>query len=66
MTSTFSNHAARAAGLAGVVLGWRPAEFWAATPEELASVLAAMMPDPSDAPVTAASLKKLQERYPDG
>ena len=63
---SFATHAARAAGLAGVVLGWRPGEFWATTPEELASVLAAMMPDASDAPVTAAALSQLQEQYPDG
>ena len=63
---TFSASAARAGGLACLVLGWRPAEFWAATPEELASVLAALTPDAGDQPVTAAALSQLQEQYPDG
>ena len=30
---------ARLAGLAGALLGWRPDEFWRATPAELAAVL---------------------------
>jgi hypothetical protein len=62
----FSNHAARASGLAGVVLGWRPAEFWAATPEELCALMTALMPDGSDAPVTSATLQQMQEHFPDG
>ena len=33
--------AARLAGLAGAVLGWRPGEFWDATPAELAALLKA-------------------------
>ncbi len=63
---SFSNHAARLAGLAGVALGWRPAELWSATPEELATVLLALMPDASDTPVTSATLQQMQEHFPDG
>ena len=63
---SFAACAARLSGLASVVLGWRPAEFWAATPEELALVLAALMPDAGDQPVTAVALSQLQEQYPDG
>jgi hypothetical protein len=33
---TFGESAARLAGLAAGALGWRPGEFWAATPAELA------------------------------
>ena len=32
---SFAICAARLAGVAGAVLGWRPEEFWAATPAEL-------------------------------
>ena len=38
----FSEGAARLAGLAGALLGWRPDEFWRATPAELAAVLRAL------------------------
>jgi hypothetical protein len=31
--------------MAGALLGWRPDEFWAATPAELAAVLTAMAGD---------------------
>lgn len=37
----FADGAARLAGLAGWLLGWRPDEFWRATPAELAAVLGA-------------------------
>ena len=37
----FADGAGRLAGLAGWLLGWRPDEFWRATPAELASVLKA-------------------------
>ena len=36
MSGAFAPVAARLAGLAARVLGWRPGEFWAATPAELA------------------------------
>jgi uncharacterized phage protein (TIGR02216 family) len=36
----FGPVAGRLAGLAGRVLGWRPDEFWRATPAELAAILA--------------------------
>ena len=38
----FAATAARLAGQAGVLFGWRPDEFWAATPAELAGVVRAM------------------------
>ena len=61
----FSDGAGRLAGLAGALLGWRPAEFWAATPAELATVLGALV---GDAPEAAGGddLKRLMERFPDG
>ncbi len=62
---SFAACAARLAGLAGALLGWRPGEFWAATPAELAAVLEAMMP-PGAEGLGAAELARLMERFPDG
>jgi hypothetical protein len=61
----FSAAAARLAGLAGALLGWRPDEFWKATPAELAAILAAMAPD-APAAVSADDLARLKEMFPDG
>jgi uncharacterized phage protein (TIGR02216 family) len=61
----FSVAAARLAGLAGALLGWRPDEFWRATPAELAAILEAMA---GSAPATASALDlaRLKEMFPDG
>ncbi len=62
---TFTEGAARLAGLAGALLGWRPAEFWAATPAELAQIIDALSgsdPEPADRP----RLLAMQEMFPDG
>jgi len=40
MSQSFGPGALRLSGLAARLLGWRPAEFWAATPAELAAALA--------------------------
>jgi hypothetical protein len=40
MSAHFGDAALGLAGLAARLLGWRPAEFWAATPAELAAALA--------------------------
>ena len=61
----FSDSAGRLAGLAGVLLGWRPEEFWRATPAELATVLVALGGG-GGAPVTRDELARLKERFPDG
>lgn len=57
---TFATAAARLAGLAAQVLGWRPAEFWAATPAELALSLGT--PDAEASPPTRAEILTLIER----
>jgi len=50
--------------MAGWLLGWRPDEYWNATPAELAAVLAAMA---GDAPAAGAGeLARLMEMHPDG
>ncbi|WP_375291652.1 phage tail assembly chaperone [Qipengyuania sp.] len=61
---TFENCAARLAGLAARALGWRPDEFWRATPSDLALALgveAAPAPPPS-----RAELQRMMERDGDG
>ncbi len=61
----FSESARRLAGLAGALFGWRPEEFWRATPAELGAVLEAMT-GPDTAPASRADLTRLMERFPDG
>lgn len=52
------------AGQAGLLLGWRPQDFWAATPEDLAIALGALRP--AGEPVAdAAMLSQLKEQFPD-
>ena len=61
----FSEAAARLAGLAGALLGWRPEDFWRSTPAELAGVLGALTGGGA-APITGEELAGLKERFPDG
>ena len=61
----FSEAAARLAGLAGALLGWRPEDFWRSTPAELVGVLGALTGG-GTAPITGAELAGLKERFPDG
>lgn len=63
----FTDHAARLAGLAALLLGWRPDQFWQATPAELAGVLAVMAgEDHETGPLDALMLARLKEKFPDG
>lgn len=62
----FAEAAARLAGVAGWLLGWRPHEFWRATPAELSAVLLAARGE--DAPgegVDGAELARLMGAMPD-
>lgn len=61
---TFADAAARLAGVAAQALGWRPVEFWAATPAELALSLGS--PDAEASPPTRAEILTLIERDHDG
>lgn len=63
--TTFAASAARLAGQAGAVLGWSPGAFWAATPAELAVVVAALTGEAA-VPPDAATIAKLREAFPDG
>ena len=51
-----------------MLLGWRPDEFWRATPEELATVFAALAETgvgEREAPPDAAAVAALLEQFPD-
>lgn len=43
--ASFGKAALHLSGMAAQLLGWRPAEFWQATPIELVTVLAPMASD---------------------
>ncbi len=57
----FGQTSLRLARLAARLLGWRPAEFWAATPAELAAILGG---DPAEGPgegLSRADLTRMME-----
>ncbi len=62
----FSAAAIHLAGHAALLLGWRPADFWNATPAELATALAPLAGEGDGAPASSAELSRLMEQYPDG
>ncbi|WP_299328672.1 phage tail assembly chaperone [Parasphingopyxis sp.] len=67
ISETFAQSAARLAGLAGAMLGWRPDDFWAATPAELATILQVFSDDaPDGVPAARSDLSALMEQFPDG
>jgi hypothetical protein len=61
VSERLADHAARLAGLVCRQLLWRPADFWAATPAEIAAIFSA---DPADAGagVDRQELTQLMER----
>jgi len=63
----FADAAGRLAGVAGWLLGWRPDEFWRATPADLASVLRAARGEEAEGAggVDAAALARLMGAMPD-
>ncbi|QHL90662.1 phage tail assembly chaperone [Sphingomonas changnyeongensis] len=61
----FSAAAAQLAGHAQAMLGWRPDEFWAATPADLALAVAGLVPT-AEVPADGALLTRLKELFPDG
>jgi len=66
----FAPVARRLAGLAGWHLGWSPAQFWAATPDEMETIVRAMLGVEDGAagaaPPSRAAVARLQEMFPDG
>lgn len=63
----FAEAAGRLAGVAGWLLGWRPDEFWRATPAELAAVLRAARGEDGaeEAGVDGGELARLMAVMPD-
>lgn len=67
MSGAFADGALRLAGFSGAVLGWSPDVFWRATPAELAAVVTALTGDiAAPGPPDAATIRRLQEAFPDG
>lgn len=65
--SRFVAAAGRLAGMAGAAFGWRPDEFWRATPDELATLVRALTGEgEAGAPPDAATIARLREAFPDG
>jgi uncharacterized phage protein (TIGR02216 family) len=63
MSGRFGDAAARLSSGAAQLLGWRPDEFWRATPAELA--LALQVPgDPTEMP-DPTIIAELRRRFPD-
>ncbi|CAA9498284.1 MAG: hypothetical protein AVDCRST_MAG31-212 [uncultured Sphingomonas sp.] len=60
---TFAQAATRCWSAAATVLGWRPAEFWQATPAELLASLT--VHEAAVDPVAAELLDELRQRFPD-
>lgn len=54
----------RLSGQTALILGWRPEEFWTATPAELLAILSATSPASTEA-VDAQSLAILMDQFPD-
>lgn len=61
----FADAARVLAGMAARLLGWRPQEFWQATPQELAASLTLPV-DPVAAPPSADTIASLRALFPDG
>lgn len=58
----FGEAAARLCSIASQLLGWRPDEFWNATPAEMA--LALHLPGEGEVP-DRATIDELKRRFPD-
>ena len=57
----FGAAAARLSGQVALLLGWPPAQFWAATPQELETILSAASPA-MPATMTRTALDALMEQ----
>jgi hypothetical protein len=61
VSERFSDGAARLAGQIPRLFGWRPGDFWDATPAEIAAVLTASEPGDAE-PLSRSELEQLMER----
>lgn len=63
----FTGAATRLAGIVGALFGWRPHEFWTATPAELAALFTAFREEgQGGVPAARSDLDRLMENFPDG
>lgn len=62
----FGPCAVRLLGMLARVAGWRPEDFWAATPADGRAVLAGWVDTGSDAGFDGTALAALMEQFPDG
>lgn len=62
MTAGFGDAATRWCGFSARLLGWRPAEFWTATPAELAMALAAPDDPACPTPPSRETIARMMER----
>lgn len=65
MSDPFAVRAGRLAGVAGLLLGWRPDEFWRATPDELAAVMQAARGGEDGVGVDGGALARMMAQMPD-
>ncbi len=61
-TARFAESAARLFGQCALMMGWRPDEFWSATPAEVAAIFAAVQGPRADAGVSRADLDRMMEQ----
>ncbi len=67
MSAAFGPGAVRLGGLMARLAGWRPGEFWGATPAEAAAVLAGWVEDDAAAAgVDRDALAAMMEAFPAG
>ena len=66
MDERFGPAALTLAGVTARILGWRPDDFWTATPADVAAVLAAWRGEDGAEGVGRAGLAAMMEQFPDG
>ncbi len=57
----FADNAARIFGQCALLLGWRPDEFWSATPAEIAAIQTALQKPEQSASVSRADIDRLMQ-----
>lgn len=61
----FTDAAFKLCGQSAMLFGWRPEEFWSATPAELECVLTALIPK-CGSPPDSLAIQNMMEQFPDG
>lgn len=63
----FADSASRLSAISALLLGWRPGEFWSATPAELQAIFGELERGESGGlPPAPGDMAKLKEMFPDG